>query len=62
MRTVPHHCRELLDTAGGVLFLRGPESPARDRCITHAKQLGILDECVCFLDAVCEDELIAAAN
>ena len=50
------------DTTNGVLFLRGPESEARNLCIEHAKRLGVLGTSVHFMKAVSEDELIAAAQ
>jgi glycosyltransferase involved in cell wall biosynthesis len=49
-------------TEKAVLFLRGPDNPARRALMTHCKNLGVLGKTVYFLDAVDEDSLIAAAT
>lgn len=50
-----------VDGARAALFLRGPDNIWRRGFMTLAADLGLLDRSVYFLDAVTEDQLIAAA-
>jgi glycosyltransferase involved in cell wall biosynthesis len=50
-----------VDGSRAALFLRGPDNMWREAAIAKAAQLGLLDRAVYFLDAVREDELVAAA-
>lgn len=51
-----------LDDARAALFLRGPDNMWRQGAISRAAELGLLDRSVYFLDAVTEDQLVAAAT
>ena len=50
-----------VDGERAALFLRGPDNMWREAAIEKATQLGLLGRSVYFLDAVREDELVAAA-
>lgn len=50
-----------VDAERAALFLRGPDNMWRQAAIERAGQLGLLGRSVYFLDAVREDELVAAA-
>jgi len=50
-----------VDGERAALFLRGPDNMWREAAIEKAAQLGLLHRSVYFLDAVSEDELVAAA-
>ncbi len=50
-----------VDGNQAALFLRGPDNMWRQAAITLAARLGLLDHSVYFLDAVTENELVAAA-
>ena len=50
-----------VDSTRAALFLRGPENIWRRDAMTLATELGLLDCGIYFLDAVTEDQLIAAA-
>ena len=50
-----------VDHSKAALFLRGPDNAWRRTMMADADRLGLLDESIYFLDAVSEDELVAAA-
>jgi glycosyltransferase involved in cell wall biosynthesis len=50
-----------IDSTRAALFLRGPDNMWRRDAMTLASELGLLDYDIYFLDAVTEDQLIAAA-
>jgi glycosyltransferase involved in cell wall biosynthesis len=50
-----------VDGSKAALFLRGPDNPWRQQAIELATRLGLLGNSVYFLDAVTEDQLVAAA-
>jgi glycosyltransferase involved in cell wall biosynthesis len=50
-----------VDSTRAALFLRGPDNMWRRDAMTLASELGLLDDGIYFLDAVTEDQLIAAA-
>jgi glycosyltransferase involved in cell wall biosynthesis len=50
-----------VDGSRAALFLRGPDSPWREHAINLARELGLLEKCVHFLDPVAEELLVAAA-
>src|SRR5207248_10079768 len=50
-----------VDGSRAALFLRGPDNMWREAALAKAAQLGLLDRSLYFLDAVREDELVAAA-
>jgi glycosyltransferase involved in cell wall biosynthesis len=56
------HVWRCVNAARAVLFLRGPDNEHKTAYMNHARELGILDKSVFFLDPVTEDELIAAAE
>jgi glycosyltransferase involved in cell wall biosynthesis len=51
-----------VDGTRAALFLRGPDNMWRHGAITLAADLGLLDRSIYFLDAVSEDQLVAAAT
>jgi glycosyltransferase involved in cell wall biosynthesis len=51
----------LVDGSRAALFLRGPDNMWRQAAMALAARLGLLGRSVYFLDAVAEDELVAAA-
>jgi glycosyltransferase involved in cell wall biosynthesis len=51
----------LVDPSEAALFLRGPGNASRESAIDLARQLGLLNKSVYFLDPVTEDLLVAAA-
>ena len=51
-----------VDGTRAALFLRGPDNIWKTRAIELAMQLGLLNKSIYFLEAVREDELVAAAG
>jgi glycosyltransferase involved in cell wall biosynthesis len=51
-----------VDGSKAALFLRGPDNMWRRRSMERAEALGVLDRSLYFIDAVSEDELVAAAS
>lgn len=51
-----------VDSAKAALFMRGPDNLWRQKCISLARDLGLLDKSVFFLDAVSEDQLVDSAR
>ena len=51
-----------VDGTKAALFLRGPDNIWKTRAIELAMQLGLLNKSIYFLEAVREDELVAAAG